>query len=60
MKTPQQGAQTTIYCAVSEEVEGKSGEYFADCKLNKPTNPEVYDKEVADRLWRVSAQLVGL
>ena len=56
----QQGALITIYCAVCEEVEGKSGEYFVDCKLNKPTNPEVFDKEVADRLWQVSAQLVGL
>ena len=27
-KTPVQGAQTTIYCAVSEELEGVSGKYF--------------------------------
>nr|CAD7587562.1 unnamed protein product [Timema genevievae] len=28
-----EGAQTTIYLAVSEEVEGLTGKYFADCKL---------------------------
>lgn len=28
MKTPWQGAQTTIYCAVTEGLENKSGCYF--------------------------------
>ena len=31
LKTPRQGAQTTIYCAVAEELEGVSGRYFGDC-----------------------------
>ena len=30
-KTAEQGAQTTIYCAVSEEMEGVSGKYLAEC-----------------------------
>jgi hypothetical protein len=28
-----EGAQTSIYVAVSEEVEGVSGKYFVDCKV---------------------------
>ncbi|XP_014668004.1 PREDICTED: retinol dehydrogenase 13-like [Priapulus caudatus] len=28
MLTPEQGAQTSIYCAVAEELEGVTGEYF--------------------------------
>jgi len=32
-KTPTEGAQTSIYCAVSEEVEGVNGKYFSDCKV---------------------------
>jgi hypothetical protein len=28
-----EGAQTSIYLAVSEEVEGVSGKYFMDCKV---------------------------
>ena len=59
LKTPWQGAQTTIHCAVSDEVEGLSGQYFADCKPKKPC-PEALDDEIAERLWSVSSELVGL
>ncbi len=60
VKTAWQGAQTTIHCAVSEGVEGQSGEYFADCKVEKSPNPQATDDDIAERLWQVSAQLVGL
>ena len=29
------GAQTTIYCAVAEEVIKDNGKYFSDCKVRK-------------------------
>jgi retinol dehydrogenase 12 len=32
LKTPEQGARTTIYLASSDEVEGVTGKYYADCK----------------------------
>lgn len=32
-KTPQQAAQTTIYLAVSNEVNGVTGKYFMDCAV---------------------------
>ena len=32
-KTPEQGAQTSIYLAISDEVSGVSGKYFLDCHV---------------------------
>ncbi|XP_060725768.1 retinol dehydrogenase 13 isoform X2 [Tachysurus vachellii] len=59
MKTPWQGAQTSIYCAVTEGLEDKSGCYFRDCAVKEP-GPEAKDDELAQRLWDESARLVGL
>ncbi|XP_063054776.1 retinol dehydrogenase 12 [Engraulis encrasicolus] len=59
MKTPRQGAQTSIYCAVTEGLESKSGCYFSDCR-EKQTSPEGRDDVAARRLWEVSARLVGI
>ncbi|KAJ8290085.1 hypothetical protein GJAV_G00008540 [Gymnothorax javanicus] len=58
MKTPREGAQTSIYCAVTEGIEDKSGCYFSDCAVKEPA-PEGKDDQVAMRLWEVSSQLVG-
>ena len=54
---PQQGAQTSIYCAVSEEMEGVTGKYLADCKIMKTKNPQATDDQLAEKLWEVSAKL---
>uniref|UniRef100_A0A3B1JJT4 Si:dkey-23o4.6 n=1 Tax=Astyanax mexicanus TaxID=7994 RepID=A0A3B1JJT4_ASTMX len=59
MKTPWQGAQTSIYCAVTEGLENKSGCYFSDCAEKEPA-PLGNDDKVAQRLWKESARLVGL
>lgn len=59
MKTPREGAQTTIYCAVTEGLEEKSGYYFSDCQVKEPAL-EGRDDLAALRLWGVSAGLVGL
>lgn len=58
-KSCQQGAQTTIYLCVSEEVDNVTGKYFADCKPQW-TSGKVDDKYLAARLWEVSAQLTKL
>ena len=60
LKTPYQGAQTTIYCAVSEEVEGVSGRYFGDCREEKLEMAVAEDDLVAERLWKVSSEMVEL
>jgi retinol dehydrogenase-14 len=59
MKTPEQGAATSVYLASSPEVEGVSGEYFANNKPKRSTRRS-YDTDAAARLWTVSAGLVGL
>ena len=58
-KTPTQGAQTTIHCAVAEELEKISGRYFSDCAEKEPAE-QAKDDGVAKQLWEVSAALVGL
>jgi hypothetical protein len=59
MKTPQEGAQTSIHLASSPLVEGVTGTYFAKGKPQR-SNPASYDDGAASRLWQVSADLVGL
>jgi NAD(P)-dependent dehydrogenase (short-subunit alcohol dehydrogenase family) len=59
MRTPEQGARTTIYLASSPEVEGVSGKYFVDGKQARSSG-ESCDESVARRLWDVSAQMTGL
>ena len=56
-KTPRQGAQTTIHCAVAESVE--SGLYYSDCKPKEPAE-QAKDDRTSKKLWEVSADLVGL
>ncbi|KAJ8317632.1 hypothetical protein KUTeg_005536 [Tegillarca granosa] len=52
--TPEEGAQTSIYCAVDEAVEGVSGEYFIDCKSAEHgiwINKSAYDEGLCKKLW---------
>jgi hypothetical protein len=60
LKSPWQGAQTTIYCAVAEELEGVSGRFYRDCREEPLVTAVSGDDDVADELWRVSAKMVGL
>ena len=60
LKTPWQGAQTTIYCAVAEELEGVSGRYFGDCREQVPKTAVSMDDQVAEKLWKVSSEMVNL
>ena len=59
MKTPEQGAATSVHLASSPEVEGVSGRYFAGSRP-KRSSRRSYDRDVALQLWDVSAQLTGL
>jgi len=58
MKTPEQGATTSVYLASSPEVEGVTGTYFASRRPRR-SNEKAYDEAAASRLWRMSADLVG-
>jgi retinol dehydrogenase 14 len=57
--TPEQGAATSVYLASSNEVEGITGQYFANSKPKRSAERS-YDTDIAARLWTVSATLVGL
>ncbi len=59
MISPGRGAQTTLYLVTSSEVEKTSGEYFVNSKPKKP-NQEALRKDIADRLWEISENYVGL
>ena len=56
MKTPAQGALTPVYLASSPQVEGVTGQYYAN---RKPTTSgkAAYDTTAAARLWQASAGL---
>uniref|UniRef100_UPI00398F629A retinol dehydrogenase 12 n=1 Tax=Pristiophorus japonicus TaxID=55135 RepID=UPI00398F629A len=58
-KNPWQGAQTSIYCAVAEELDNVSGLYFSDCAVKKVASQARNDED-AKRLWELSAQMVKL
>jgi NAD(P)-dependent dehydrogenase (short-subunit alcohol dehydrogenase family) len=66
-KTPQQGAATSVLLAASPLVEGVSGRYFEDVAEAAPNRPGTrtgyapyaVDPEAADRLWRVSQDILS-
>ncbi|OCL05058.1 short-chain dehydrogenase [Glonium stellatum] len=73
MKSPAQGAATSVYAAVSKEWANKGGRYLSDCaeqgefgKQDKPQGrddgykPWAYDEEGERRLWKDSLKMVGL
>ncbi|KAM4745419.1 retinol dehydrogenase 11 [Anableps anableps] len=53
------GAQTVIYCAVSDEAAKHSGGYFVDCQP-ATLRPFARDAGVAKKLWEASERLVKL
>lgn len=59
IKTPESGANTTIYCAVDESIADHNGRYYSDCKEKQPA-PQAENIEDAKKLWEVSEQLVNL
>ncbi|MBM4382051.1 MAG: SDR family oxidoreductase [Deltaproteobacteria bacterium] len=58
MKTPEEGAETSLYAATSPDAAGRSGAYYSDCKLKEPA-PHCRDDATAKRLWDVSERLTG-
>ena len=52
------GAETSIYLAVSPEVEKITGEYFDGKKIVSPA-PQSSDMAVTDKLWRESLKIIG-
>ncbi|NWI16189.1 RDH12 dehydrogenase, partial [Crypturellus soui] len=59
LKTPREGAQTSVYCAVAEELDSVTGQYFSDCQPAY-VSPRGRDDETAKKLWSVSCELLGI
>ncbi|WP_034264746.1 SDR family NAD(P)-dependent oxidoreductase [Actinospica robiniae] len=69
-KSIEQGAATSVWAALAPELAGRGGSYLDDCAVAQPwtepgTVPNGYvmpyaiDPERAERLWKLSAELVG-
>jgi len=66
-KSPEQGAATSVLVASSPQIEGVGGRYFEDCQeagLNEPGTrtgvaAHATDPETAERLWKVTSELIG-
>jgi len=67
-KTPQQGASTSVWAAVGDELEGVGGLYLEDLAQALPWTkesgwsgvmPYALDPEQADRLWALSVETTG-
>ncbi|HZZ70042.1 MAG TPA: oxidoreductase [Phenylobacterium sp.] len=67
-KTPAQGASTSVWAAVGDELEGVGGLYLenlAEAGPYQPGNrfgvaPHALDTEAAERLWRLSEETTGV
>ncbi|OBT39608.1 hypothetical protein VE00_10747 [Pseudogymnoascus sp. WSF 3629] len=71
MKSPEQGAATTVWAAIGQQWEKKGGEYLAECGKTTRGNDNheitgtgfaghAYDPEKEARLWKDSLKMVGL
>ena len=57
-KSPNQGAATTVYCALHEPASEIAGGYFSHCQQARQT-AEAKAPQVAARLWALSEQWVA-
>lgn len=60
LKSPWQGAQTSIYCAVAEELEGVTGQHYVDCRAREPMMPLLLDATATRRLIQISNEFTAL
>ena len=67
-KTPEQGASTSVWAALGDELAGHSGLYLEDCRQASPWSDAspmtgvmdyALDPVAADRLWDLSTELVA-
>ncbi|CAC5396167.1 Retinol dehydrogenase 14,Retinol dehydrogenase 11,Dehydrogenase/reductase SDR family member 13,Retinol dehydrogenase 13,Retinol dehydrogenase 12 [Mytilus coruscus] len=58
IKTASQGCQTVVHCAISEELEGKSGGYFGSC-VQEPWPDISSCKDTQLKIWKNSKEITG-
>jgi NAD(P)-dependent dehydrogenase (short-subunit alcohol dehydrogenase family) len=69
-KSTEEGAATTVWCAVSPLLEGKGGVYCEDCEVAVAADPEkpraggyyphIRDEDLAGKLWTKSEAMTGV
>ncbi|KAK2853158.1 hypothetical protein Q7C36_008359 [Tachysurus vachellii] len=59
LRSPEEGAKTSVHLACSPDVEGVRGKCFADCQEMKLL-PKATDEDVAKKLWDISEVMVGI
>jgi NAD(P)-dependent dehydrogenase (short-subunit alcohol dehydrogenase family) len=59
LRSPEKGAETTVYVATAPELAGVSGRFFADSREGR-TATASYNVATARRLWEIGERLVGL
>jgi NAD(P)-dependent dehydrogenase (short-subunit alcohol dehydrogenase family) len=68
-KSPEQGAATQVWAATSPQLAGMGGVYLEDCDIAEPAvdgdesggvKAWATDREQAERLWTLSAELTGV
>ncbi len=59
LRSPDRGARSLVWLALSEQAAGLDGEYIVDEKVSTPSG-QARDDILAEGLWEKSAQLVGL
>ena len=60
-QSSEEGAQTTIYCAVSEELEGMTGKYYSECReAENKASESSKDMGLAKKVWEISERVTGL
>lgn len=57
--SPEQGAQTTLYCCLEPKLANESGNYYANCQRKKLLK-HACDEQVALRLWNVTCDLLKI
>ena len=57
LRDPEQGAQTTLYCAL-QALQHETGRYYADSALKTPSGL-AQDQRLAAELWRFSEQILS-
>jgi len=57
-RSPEKGAETSIYLATHDDVRGVSGKYFYNAKEYRPSKVAC-DDEAAEALWNISLKLTS-
>ncbi|CAG2167880.1 unnamed protein product [Oppiella nova] len=60
LMTPEMGSQTTLYCALDDQLDNESGFHYENCRRVQHMVGQSVDDSIAHKLWELSADLVAL